>query len=81
MRKGIKLNANSWKTMKGPGDFDPPEYEDGPECPECDGSMSADGEDFVCNDEDCGHTMTDPAIAAAESRAEDMAYEREHGRW
>jgi len=69
-RHGIKLNSNSWKTMKGPGDFDPPECDedhDGPECPECDGEMEEtesgtwkgrEWANFSCCDEDCDGSLS-----------------------
>jgi len=52
-------------TMKGPGDFDPPEYDEGPECPECDGPMEEEDVGtwrgarvgvWACCDEECGGT-------------------------
>jgi hypothetical protein len=70
---------SNWKTMKGPGDFDPPEYDEGPECPECGGPMEEHDVGtwkgkpcgtWVCCDEDCEGTYNN------EPDWEDIAAER-----
>jgi len=59
-------------TMKGPGDFDPPEH-DGPTCSECGGDAVDEDETIRCLDDECGHeeTYEDPRIAAYEDRMMD----------
>ena len=37
--RGIPMSRINPSTMKGPGDYDPPEEPNGPECPECGGVM------------------------------------------
>lgn len=75
----------NYHAIPGPGDFDPPEDEDGPECPECCAEMEEgmNRGTFRCTSEECGHEMDDPRVAADEARAEDMAadaaWERRHG--
>jgi hypothetical protein len=36
MLKGTPLSQINPATMKGPGDFPEPDYDDEPDCPECD---------------------------------------------
>jgi len=71
--RGTPMSRVNPATMKGPGDFDPPEYGEGHECDECGAEMEADtyGDEYRC---ECGHTEgmpEDPRIADAEDR---MAY-------
>jgi hypothetical protein len=71
----IPAHRVNWKTMKGPGDFSPPEYPEGPECEECGHEMTEDtyAEVYECTNEECGHTEQmpeDPRISQAEDERE-----------
>lgn len=72
-----KLNPN---TMKGPGDFDPPEYDECPECPDCGAPMEEYDVStwrgvpvgtWLCCDEDCECTYNNEPDweALAEARS------------
>lgn len=77
--RGIPMSKVNWKTMRGPGDCNPPEYPEPPECPECDGPMvEVGGDTFECENADCGHVeCNEPDF---EQMAEDQA-EARYGRW
>lgn len=70
-----QVNPN---TMKGPGDFSPPEH-DGPTCCECGGEAELDERDEVvrCLEEGCGHEdgYEDPRISAYEDRMDDVDWD------
>lgn len=68
MRHGIKLHSLSWKSLPGPGDFDPPEDEDAPECPECGEPCDVDGMETTCTNEDCDYHSEPDYAQMAEDR-------------
>ena len=57
----------NWTTMKGPGDYDPPD--DPPECPECDGPMAVESHRAECME--CGHVEDDGPEEPADDFEED----------
>jgi hypothetical protein len=84
--KGTPLSQINPATMKGPGDFSPPEHSDGPECIECGAEMTDVG-DYTHECDECGHTECDEpdfeAMAEARygGRAEAVEWGGMEGGW
>ena len=72
---GIPMSKIRPSSMKGPGDFDPPEGGEGPECEECGAEMREDAWNEVYECENCGHTEATPE----DPRIADAEYERDYG--
>jgi hypothetical protein len=71
---GTPMSQVNPNTMKGPGDFSPPEH-DGPTCCECGGEAEV----VRCLEEDCGHEKgyEDLSISAYEDWLDDVDWDYE----
>lgn len=71
----MKLKNIHPTMLKGPGDFDPPEYADGPECPECEAWLEKQTWDEKYKCPDCKYERDMPE----DPRIEALEFERLYG--